>query len=134
MIDEEIMLLIAQASSAITSVIGIALLIYIIKVIKHLVKENYRKKFSWLGIFFLVVLLGVISMTLYHFLDGSGDYKYEELAGSAEFLWYLSMFISVLISVYGSYVIIQFGKSMTKIKEVVLKTKSLPQKRKPKKR
>ena len=127
MIDINTLLVIAQASSAITSLIGIILLVYIARAVKHLVKDNYRKIFSWLGIFFLVVLIGVISMTFYHFL-----YGFEELEERAELLWYLFMFLSALISSYGSYVIIQFGKSMTKVKEVVLKSKKLSQKKKRK--
>ena len=114
MIDVGTLVFIARASSAITSIIGVVLLIYMTIVIKHLVKDNFRKILFLMGIFFLVALLGVISMTSYHFLDGTGQ---DQLIADTNILWYLLMFISMPISVYGSYIVISFGKSILRIGE-----------------
>ena len=62
-IEADTILLVAQISSAIASVIGIFLLIYTGKVIRHLLKDDFRRIFSMQGFFFLVVLIGVVSMT-----------------------------------------------------------------------
>jgi len=110
MIDIQTILLIAQSTSVLATIVGIISLISIARVTNHLESGSFREIFSSLGIFFLVTLIGVASMTIYHFLYGN-----EELAENAEQLWYTFMFTSLVISVYGSYIAIRFGKSINQI-------------------
>ena len=110
MIDIQTILLIAQSTSVLATIVGIISLISIARVTNHLESGSFREIFSSLGIFFLVTLIGVASMTVYHFLNGN-----EELAENAERLWYAFMFTSLIISIYGSYIAIKFGKSIHEI-------------------
>jgi len=122
MIDVQTILIIAQSTSVLTTIVGIISLISIIKLTKHLQDSSFREIFSSLGLFFFVTLIGVASMTIYHFLYGN-----EELAESAEQLWYAFMFTSLIISVYGSYIAMSFGKS---IHEIIRKVNKKRKKRK----
>ena len=127
MIDTKIILFVAQATSAITSLVGLIVLFYIAKVVKHLAKDSFRKIFSSLAIFFLVTLVGVISMATYHLLYGTGFEEFEE---NMEKAWYIFMFASILISCYGSYLVIEFGKSINKVKDMAAKVMKKEKKKK----
>lgn len=116
--DLQTTLIIAQSTSVLATIVGIISLISIIRVTNHLEEGSFREIFSSLGIFFFVTLIGVFSMTIYHFLYGD-----EGLAENAEQSWYAFMFTSLFISIYGSYVAIKFGKSIHSIVEKITNKK-----------
>lgn len=118
MIDTQIPLLIAQATSALTTLIGIGALAYLIRVVYHLDESLFKKIFSSLGIFLVATLVGVASMTIYHFLAYSSA---GELAEMTELVWYAFIFISLIVSIYGSFITSMFVKTMSHIKTVARK-------------
>ncbi|MFA5141759.1 MAG: hypothetical protein WC471_02215 [Candidatus Woesearchaeota archaeon] len=115
MIEEDIILFIAQFTSVTTSIIGMIILYYIFMVVKHLNDDSFKNIFSSLAIFFLVTLMGVISMAVYHLVDGKG---WDTLESSSEMIWYSFMFLSIAISSYGSHLAIEFGKSFNRVKSM----------------
>ncbi len=120
MIDVKAMLFIAQVSSALAVFVGILALISIIMVVQHLEKgSSIRRIVSSRGIFFFIALMGVTSMTIYHFL-GSFEGT-EELAENAELLWYILLFAAIIYSVHISSLAIDFEKSIHEIEANIRK-------------
>ncbi len=113
-------LAIAQVSSVITSIMGIVILGYVVNVLRHLLKDDFRKIFSVQGIFFLVALVGVMLMTVYHVVDGTYYERYSDILDDG---WFLFMFLSMPIALYNSSVIIKFGRSVEKIRSKISKHK-----------
>jgi len=111
MINAQAMLFIAQVSSALAVFVGMLTLISIIRAVQHLEKgPSIRRIVYSRGIFFSIALIGVTSMTIYHFL---GSYEgTEELAENAELLWYIMLFGAIAYSVYVSHLAMRFGKSV----------------------
>ena len=114
MINAQAMLFIAQVSSALAVFVGMLTLISIIRAVQHLEKgPSVRRIVYSRGIFFSIALIGVTSMTIYHFL---GSYEgTEELAENAELLWYVLLFAAIIYSVYISHLAMKFGKSVHEI-------------------
>ena len=114
MINAQAMLFIAQVSSALAVFVGMLTLISIIRAVQHLEKgPSVRRIVYSRGIFFAITLIGVASMTIYHFL---GSYEgTEELAGNAELLWYVLLFAAIAYSIYASHLAMRFGKSVHEI-------------------
>src|SRR3989344_7960382 len=98
MIDIQTILFIAQASSIITTLVGIIALIYIIHTVHYLANDSFRKIISSLGVFLFITIIGVASMTAYHLAYGN------EIEESLEILWYIFLFIAIIYSYYESYI------------------------------
>ena len=109
------MLFVAQASSAITTLIGIFALYLVIKSSLGLLEGDFRKTIILSSVFIALTLIGIVAMTLYHFTEG------KEIAKTFELIWYIFIFASLLFSILESYKIIQFGKF---VGNVSLKIKS----------
>lgn len=118
MIETQNLLLIAQVSSVITSVIGVIALLHILRVTHHLENDSFRTIFSSLGFFLIITLTGVISMTLYHLFE---NINHETLTENSELLWYSFLFLAIVFSWYGSYLAIRFNKSVQKIRKTIQK-------------
>ena len=120
MINAQAMLFIAQVSSALAVFVGILALISIIRAVQHIEEgSSIRRIVSSRGIFFFIALMGVTSMTIYHFL---GSYEgTEELAANAELLWYTLLFAAITYSIYASHLAMKFGKSINEIQANIRK-------------
>ena len=111
-------LLIAQVSSAITTLVGIVILASIFRSLWHLEKDSYRSVILSLGLFFLITLMCVASMTLYQIFDARAT---DEFAETMELLLYLFMFAAFIYSAYASYTAMRFGRSLHKVEQIVSK-------------
>jgi|SRR3989344_2513489 len=118
MINIQTILFVAQASSVLTTLVGIVALIYIIRTVHHLENDSFRSIISSLGVFLFITLIGVASMTVYHLVSNSGN---ERLLENAEILWHAFLFTAIIYSYYESYIAIKFGKSIMRIEKVIHK-------------
>jgi len=106
--DTATFLLIAQVTSAITSILGIIAIYLTFRAAKGLLAGDFKNLIKISGLFLIVVVIGVISMTLYHLMEGN------EIAEKAELIWYTFIYISLIFSLYESYRVIKFGKFINK--------------------
>lgn len=119
MITTQLLSYIAQATSFLATLMGVGALAYLVRVVRHLDESSFKKIFSLLGIFLGVTLIGVASMAAYHVLDSTAA---EELAEGTELIWYVFIFVSLIVSIHGSFTASAFGKTMSRIKKVVRKS------------
>ncbi|PIN74144.1 hypothetical protein COV20_00840 [Candidatus Woesearchaeota archaeon CG10_big_fil_rev_8_21_14_0_10_45_16] len=106
---EETILLIAQVSASLTTILGAVALFYVIQAVRSLLPGELRKIMMLSAVAFGVALLGLSSMTVFHLLEESS----HEIAEVMEFFWYLLMFLALLIFCYESWQIASFGKRIT---------------------
>ncbi|HII15225.1 MAG TPA: hypothetical protein HA362_02835 [Nanoarchaeota archaeon] len=104
---ENIITLIAQASATLTTLMGIAALVLIFIASSKLAKDEFRSMILSTFWLVLIALVGVTSMTIYHFVEDLGNYSLAELT---ENIWYAFMMISLVFSCYVSQRIASFGK------------------------
>ena len=101
-------LLTAQISSSLTSLVGIAILIYLIVSVTKLGPDRFRNIIILSMLFFLVVVVGVSTMTVYHLTEGSSLQSLHELTENG---WYIFMFLSLVFSILLSLKLRSFAKS-----------------------
>ena len=111
-----ISLLVAQLSSLLTTIVGLIAVLYIFRAVNHLENDSFRETILSLGVFMFITIVGVASMTLYHFLDGYS--RFESLRENAELLWHAFLFLAILYSCYASYLALKLGKSLKKIETI----------------
>ena len=99
MINESYFQLLAQVTSAFTLLIGIFVLVTIYRALHHLEDGSSLKAIiASLNRFFLITLIGVASMTIYHWV-----YGLSELSETTELIWYILLFAAIAYSCYGAY-------------------------------
>ena len=100
-------LLTAQISSVITSVIGIIILIYFILSFMKLTPDPFRNLIIFSIVFFAIFVISVSTMSIYHLTEGSSFQSLHELS---EMGWIISMFIILILSIVESVRLRSFAK------------------------
>ena len=114
-------LLIAQVSSILTSIAGLIALAFIVRSTIPLARDKFRTGIILTGLFVLLTLIGVTSMTLYHATDGTD--ATEEFRESAENYWYVFMFAGFLFYCFESLYVASFGAHLRSADIVLSKMK-----------
>ena len=104
-----IALLTAQISSLIASIVGICVLVYFIFSFLKLTPDRFRTLIILSIIFFFIVVIGVSTMTIYHFTYSFASQELHELTENG---WYILMFLSLAFSIIESLKLSSFGKSI----------------------
>ena len=125
----DITLLVAQTSATLTTVMGLIALVMTLITIRKLASDSYRGFIIKSLLFFLIALIGVTAMTIYHYMEGLGG----EI-GLLEFLWYGFMFLALVFSLYVSSDIASFGRKLQNLKLKNLKVTKFPKTSKKSKR
>ncbi|PIN86938.1 hypothetical protein COV19_01945 [Candidatus Woesearchaeota archaeon CG10_big_fil_rev_8_21_14_0_10_44_13] len=115
----DLILLITKASATLTTLSGLLAAALLFISARKLAKDSFREIIMRSFLFILMILIGVTSMTIYHFTDGT------EFAEKAEIAWYALMFLSIIFSCFVSVKIASFGKMFEGI-GVKKKTESRP--------
>lgn len=105
---DELITIITQASASVTSLIGISALIVVHLASKRLTDGYFKNVVLIYRRFLLLALIGVSSMTVYHFAEES----YPDIAEVAESLWYLFMFVALMVTLHGSNKLVALGKTL----------------------
>ncbi len=106
----DLTLLIAQISASLTTIMGIVSLILMFTAARKLAKDSFRGFIMKSFFFFLLALIGVTAMTVYHFEESYGETEIWEN------LWFGFLFAAIVFSFYASWNIASFGKRFGSIK------------------
>ena len=108
MVSEELVMLATQSSATLTTLLGIAALVFVIMAFKKLLSGEFRNLVISSMIFIFIFLAGVTSMTLYHLTEETPYYALHEIFDNA---WYVLVFIALIFSCVESVQLLRFGKS-----------------------
>jgi len=103
---EDVIRIVTQASATLTVAAGAVTLILRLKTAKPLLPGEFRKIIYLSSIVVFIAVIGLGSMTVYHFLNAT-NHKVAEISEAA---WYIFMFTAILLSCYVSYANILFYK------------------------
>jgi len=107
-------LLNTQITAALTLVSLIIAYIISYSIVRHLVKDDFRKLVFGVSIFLLVAAIAAVSMTTYHISEGFETETTERVANIAFDIWEILAFIALIISCYVSVTMVTFGKKFGK--------------------
>ncbi|HLC64936.1 MAG TPA: hypothetical protein VJI46_02300 [Candidatus Nanoarchaeia archaeon] len=110
---EELMLLVAQVSSVLTTIIGAVSLAFLFLSLRKLLAGELKNIFIIRVVFLLAVVLGVAAMTVYHLTEES---QYQELSETMEGIWYIFIFVTLIASLFETYKVISFWKPLSEKK------------------
>jgi hypothetical protein len=98
--------LIAQVSSSITLLFGVVAIYFTLKAARGLLAGELKGLINLSNIFLILVMIGTSAMVFYHFSENL----------TAENIWYLFIFVSLIFSLFESYKLMRFGKGFIKKK------------------
>lgn len=98
---------VAQLSAMFTLAAAAVAGTFIYIAVGGLSKDRFRKIPVYALVFIIVLNIGTFAMVFYHF-----ETPYTE---AAEAVWYMSIFTSMIFSMYSSWKMIQLGKEFKKI-------------------
>jgi len=107
---EETILLIAQVSSALTSLAGILSLIYLVYAIKKILPGEFRNALFLSLVFLIAAVIGISSMAIYHFTEN--HFVYGNMHVITDNVWYSFMFLALAFSLFESWKLHKLGKSI----------------------
>lgn len=108
----DIITLITQSSATLTTLMGLTSLTLIFLAVRKLAKDQFRELINKSLLLVLLSLLGVTSMTVYHFIDRGYE---SEAVKLTETIWYVLMFAALSLSCYVSLSMASFGKKFSKL-------------------